>query len=206
MPASKSAVVQIQPTETARAASVLAAAFSGDEHTVGLLPKKSRGNPSVALNRLFSQLISENSGSKGYAEFGLHPITKEPSAVALWELPESLEGQTSLVDVLSYLRVFGYRVFDAARTEYNMKKNRPKEPHLYLSVLGTQPSARGHGIGDALIRSGLLHADRIGVGVYLESSSRGNVAYYQRHGFIEGTPISAYGTIQAIGMWRPPAM
>ncbi len=59
----------------------------------------------------------------------------------------------------------------------------PSEPHMYLSVLGTDPSAQGRGIGSALLAPVLRQCDADGVGAYLESSKERNVAYYARHGF-----------------------
>jgi ribosomal protein S18 acetylase RimI-like enzyme len=64
------------------------------------------------------------------------------------------------------------------------QKVHPTEPpHGYLAILGTDPSARGQGLGSAMIGPVLEECDRDGVGAYLESSKEQNLAFYARHGF-----------------------
>ena len=63
------------------------------------------------------------------------------------------------------------------------EKARPKRPHWYLTVLGTDPSFQGRGIGGALIDPILRRCDASGVAAYLESSNPENVLYYERFGF-----------------------
>ena len=60
---------------------------------------------------------------------------------------------------------------------------RPKEPHWYLSVLGTDPEHQKRGIGCALVRAGLARCDEGGAAAYLEASRPENVPYYERRGF-----------------------
>ncbi len=64
-----------------------------------------------------------------------------------------------------------------------VERNHPSEPHLYLSVLGTEPSHQGEGIGSALLAPGLALCDTEGLPAYLESSKEANVAFYARFGF-----------------------
>jgi ribosomal protein S18 acetylase RimI-like enzyme len=64
-----------------------------------------------------------------------------------------------------------------------VEQARPSEPHWHLSVLGTDPRQRRRGVGSALLRAGLDHCDAEGVLVYLESSKRANIPFYERHGF-----------------------
>jgi ribosomal protein S18 acetylase RimI-like enzyme len=54
----------------------------------------------------------------------------------------------------------------------------PQE-HWYLEFIGTSDSARGKGLGSALLEDGLSH----GVPTYLESSNPRNLGFYKRHGF-----------------------
>ncbi len=56
----------------------------------------------------------------------------------------------------------------------------PKEPHLYLAVLGADPSAQGQGVGSALLRAGLQLADEERWPAYLETATERNVALYGR--------------------------
>jgi len=60
---------------------------------------------------------------------------------------------------------------------------RPQRPHWYLTILGTDPSAQGGGVGSALIAPILSRCDETGVPAYLESSNPENVSYYRRFDF-----------------------
>ena len=57
------------------------------------------------------------------------------------------------------------------------------EPHYYLSLLGTHPAHRGHGLGMALLAENLTRIDAEGAAAYLESSNPANDQRYQRLGF-----------------------
>ena len=62
-------------------------------------------------------------------------------------------------------------------------EHEPPEPLLYLSHIGVAPERQGEGLGGALMRDGLSHADDRGVPTWLETSRVENVAYYERFGF-----------------------
>lgn len=72
-----------------------------------------------------------------------------------------------------------------------MGEYHPQEPHWYLSLIGTDPSRQGRGLGAALLKAGLARVDAEGLPAYLESSSAKNVPLYERHGF------------EVIGMIKP---
>jgi GNAT superfamily N-acetyltransferase len=57
------------------------------------------------------------------------------------------------------------------------------EPHYYLSLLGTHPQHRGHGLGMALLAENLTRIDAEGAAAYLESSNPANNQRYQRLDF-----------------------
>jgi GNAT superfamily N-acetyltransferase len=59
----------------------------------------------------------------------------------------------------------------------------PREPHWFLSLLGTEPAMWGRGLGAALVEHGLARARRAGVPVHLDTDSARNVAWYRRFGF-----------------------
>ncbi len=81
----------------------------------------------------------------------------------------------------------------------------PTEPsHWYLAILGTDPSARGHGLGSAMMAPILEECDRDGVGAYLESSKEQNLDFYARHGFrVRGERGLPRGP-RLWPMWREP--
>lgn len=59
----------------------------------------------------------------------------------------------------------------------------PSDRHLYLAVLGVDPSRQGAGVGSALLAPGLELCDRDGIAAYLETGKERNLAFYARHGF-----------------------
>jgi GNAT superfamily N-acetyltransferase len=77
-------------------------------------------------------------------------------------------------------------------------------PHWYLAILGTDPSAQGHGLGSAMMRPILEECDRDGVGAYLESSKEQNLAFYARHGFRVTSERDLPRGPRLWPMWREP--
>jgi len=83
----------------------------------------------------------------------------------------------------------------AIRLFLEVDKRHPREPHWYLSLLVTDPSAQGRGIGTRLIAPVLERCDVDGHFAYLETQKESNVAWYARSGFevvdevrLKGTP------------------
>ena len=61
---------------------------------------------------------------------------------------------------------------------------RPRENHWYLSVLGTEPDRQRTGAGSALLAEVLGRCDASATAAFLETETRGNVAFYERRGFL----------------------
>jgi GNAT superfamily N-acetyltransferase len=80
----------------------------------------------------------------------------------------------------------------------------PRQPHFYLSLLGTHDDSRGRGIGMGLLAENLRRIDELAMPAYLESTNPVNDARYARHGF---EPIGSFtvptGAIVTT-MWRQP--
>jgi ribosomal protein S18 acetylase RimI-like enzyme len=78
--------------------------------------------------------------------------------------------------------------------------NHPKEPHLYLQVLGCDPPFQGKGYGKALVDRLALEAKARPeiAGVYLETMTEANVAFYSSRGY------EIVGELYPIGVrtWR----
>ncbi|MEO9462565.1 MAG: GNAT family N-acetyltransferase [Marinomonas sp.] len=93
----------------------------------------------------------------------------------------------------------------ATQAGIQMAQQHPKEPHLYLFTIGTRRSARGTGLGKALLAPVLAACDKQGAACYLENSNPDNHSYYAMHGFEtrekfacgEGGPLME-------AMWRDP--
>lgn len=117
------------------------------------------------------------------------------SGGALWLPPGSptpgLLQQLKLANAL-WRTIGTARLPVTARALARFEAERPKRPHWYLTILGTDPSVQGTGVGGALIAPILKRCDDGGVPAYLESSNPTNVSYYRRFGF-EVTSEVAFG-------------
>jgi GNAT superfamily N-acetyltransferase len=84
--------------------------------------------------------------------------------------------------------------------------NHPRrEPHFYLSLLGTHPDHRGQGKGMGLLAANLAAIDELRQPAYLESSNRVNDHRYERLGFVDIGEFAAPGDGPTVGcMWRDP--
>ena len=81
-----------------------------------------------------------------------------------------------------------------------LSRNRPPHPHLYLNVLGVEPILQGRHFGVALLDwlrdQTALRSDLIGV--YLETATEANVAYYSHVGYRVTGEIHPLG----VRMWQ----
>lgn len=66
-----------------------------------------------------------------------------------------------------------------------LAENHPKEPHLYLQILGADPPFQGKHYGSALLERLKLEAKARPeiAGVYLETATEANVAFYSGKGY-----------------------
>ncbi len=81
--------------------------------------------------------------------------------------------------------------------------NTPSEDHWYLQMVGTHPDWPRRGLGRLLIGEGLDWARRDGLGVYLETETVENVAYYRHLGFdVRSEWDVAAGGPHMWGMWH----
>jgi len=115
---------------------------------------------------------------------GLTFVSEDLNAVALWEpplgewpvepdIPESAWEEITGPDSYVRLGAFG----DA------MDAHRPDQRHIYLSFIGVLSSARGQGLGSALLDSGLIRRGRQGVPTNLMSSNEVNLGFYESRGY-----------------------
>jgi GNAT superfamily N-acetyltransferase len=86
-----------------------------------------------------------------------------------------------------------------------MADHHPESPHFYLFTIGTRATARGQGIGRALIQPMLDVADQRDLPVYLENSNPANHGFYAAHGFEKTGDFNAGGTGPVVSpMLRAP--
>lgn len=135
-------------------------------------------------------------------------VDEDLGGAALWRAPDRWKGTIGETVRIapSAFRLMGVRTPRAMAALTGMEKVHPAEtPHWYLSILGTDPSHQGRGVGSALIRAVTDRCDEEGMPAYLESSKEANVPFYARHGF----EVTAEHRFAKDGpllwlMWREP--
>jgi GNAT superfamily N-acetyltransferase len=133
-------------------------------------------------------------------------VTPDLTAVAVCGAPD-LEHQQwrDLPAIPRSLTVFRQRSIAGLRFQSAMRAERPKEPHWYLGILGTDPDHQGQGLGSAVLAPMLERCDRDGILAYLESSKEANIPFYERHGFtVEKELRPVDGAPPIWPMARPP--
>lgn len=128
-------------------------------------------------------------------------VTQDVVAFALWIPPgrPDVEIETWITDPPTDELLGKFIALGAA-----VAANTPPENHWYLQTIGTHPDWQRRGIGSQLIDEGLERARRDGLGVYLETETVENVAYYRHHGFeIRSEWDVDTGGPHMWGMWHP---
>lgn len=121
--------------------------------------------------------------------------------VAMWEAPgRGAHRLARLRQLLPTVRAVGLRhlprtVAQLARYE----RHRPRRPHWYVADVAVTASARGLGVGSALLAHRLAEVDRSGLPAYLEATTDGSRRLYERFGFRPLGPVPVRGP-------RPTAM
>ncbi len=86
-----------------------------------------------------------------------------------------------------------------------MARRHPRTPrHWYLSLLGTDPDARGRGLASSVLQPVLGRCDGAELGAYLESSKPGNLDFYARFGFQVIGELQLPRGPTLWRMWREP--
>jgi len=109
-----------------------------------------------------------------------------------------LKGLGMLFRMISAVGLVG--TLRAVRFSHEIGKNRPREPHLYLSVIGVDPEQQGRHHGIALLdhlRS-LLNVHSDWTCIYLETATEDNLGYYARAGYQQLGEMHPLG----VTMWR----
>ncbi|MFA1543164.1 GNAT family N-acetyltransferase [Actinomadura monticuli] len=190
--------------DAAEIAAVLGRAFDDDPVWCWLLPDEA--SRARRLTGLFEVLLRRVHLRHGATEATGRDGATE--AAALWDPPGHWRVPVRLqaAQAVPLLRILGTRVPITLRTLGAIERHHPREPHWYLSVLGTDPPAQGRGLGGALLRSRLDRCDAEGVPAYLESSKERNVPYYERFGFrvTRELALPGRGCPPVWLMWREP--
>lgn len=107
-------------------------------------------------------------------------IWKPPGDYSL-SLPEQLRALPAFARILSWSRIPRSMKLMGHMDELHARH--APGPHVYLNVLGVDPSQQGRGIGRRLLEPMLLRCDAEGRDVYLETANASNVPFYERNGF-----------------------
>jgi ribosomal protein S18 acetylase RimI-like enzyme len=181
----------------------LARAFYDDPVMIWLLPdEKAR---TAQLRRLFTTMTRHHHLARGGVEVACNG--SGVGAAALWDPPnqwkESRRGQLAMTP--TFIRVLGLRSMRGRAVQELMKRVHPEEPHWYLAVIGSDPTVRGQGFGQVLMRSRLDRCDAEYCPAYLESTKSENVPYYERFGFTVTREIVLPDDGPTMwAMWRAP--
>jgi len=110
--------------------------------------------------------------------------TDDAAGAAVWALPGQWRSSPVQELRLAASVATGVRhPVSAIRGITRVENKHPKGPHMYLAMLGVDPSQQGRGLGSALITPGLEMCDEERWPAYLETAKERNVDFYGRLGF-----------------------
>lgn len=125
--------------------------------------------------------IAEAYGGRAF-DCGTAHVLENYAAVALWLPPGAGSDEATLGELVAG-SCGGQILRDLNAVFEQMAQVHPAGEHWFLPLIGVDPVAQGRGLGSALLRHGLAPCDRDGLPAYLEATSPGNRALYERHGF-----------------------
>ena len=136
-------------------------------------------------------------------------VNDELVGMALWLPPDARKSLTlrEWLCLPAILRSVGLRRTRFMLREYSgFDEVWPTDRSFhYLGLIAVSPDAQGMGVGSALLRAGVERAEKDGVGVYLETGTQPNLAFYQKHGFDILREIHLPTAPMHWAMWRPSA-
>lgn len=181
----------------------LGRAFYDDPVSVWMLPDDA--TRTAQLSKYFGTSTRYHHLAGGGVELACDGPTL--GAAALWDPPnrwkQPIASQLRMLPAL--VRSFGLRISAGRAVADLLEANHPEEPHWYLAVIGSDPSVRGRGFGQAVMQPRLDRCDAEHCPAYLESSKLENVPYYERYGFrVIGEIALPGGGPTLWRMWREP--
>jgi ribosomal protein S18 acetylase RimI-like enzyme len=194
----------IFPEQYREAARALGRAFINDPPIRTLLPEPQDPVERARLLTIFFEALLGMQRQSGEPVLGVVMDDKVVAAAVLEGagVPSMagvvLKGLIRLPGMLQGLGWGG--MMRGIQLQNELLKNHPHEPHIYLNFLGVDPDYQRHHCGSVLIeelrRLATLRSSL--TGVYLETGTEANVAYYQARGY------EVLGEIYPLGckMWR----
>lgn len=194
----------IQPHRLTEAVSVIARAFR-DEPIIGQMVAEDAAQRDRKIRDYFAWSIRVTGLSN--TDVAIDPLTDRVLGVALWEppghRPHTVRGAIALPGALRGIGRSGFTTLKAFGRA-GLRKH-PEQPHWHLVDVGTCPSARGRGVGAALVRHRLECADRDQRIVSLEATTEGSARLYERLGFERRDRLVGVADGVTV-MWREPDM
>jgi ribosomal protein S18 acetylase RimI-like enzyme len=205
MASSKPQVSLIFPEQYREAAAMLGRAFVDDpllKAMVGNIPEPAQR--ALRMTRLFSVVLKIHR-QDGQPVLGVMRDGKVGGAAIVEYVSRPQSAPMTVISGLALLpdltRVAGLSgVVRAISVLDTLTRNRPAEPHIYLNILGVEPELQRNHFGVAILdflrEQAALRTDF--AGVYLETATEANVAYYSRAGYQVLSEIYPLG----VRMWR----
>jgi ribosomal protein S18 acetylase RimI-like enzyme len=160
-------------------AAVLADAFTGYTWDTWTVAADRHTERVTALHALFLRRVVVP-----YGDLWLVEDEGEPVGAAAWMRPDR-PVPAHVWGTLSsrFQELAGDRADAAGEAVRVCAPLRPEHPHFYLGTVGVRRDRQGQQLGTSLLQPGLEECDRIGAAAYVETSSTGNVRFYERAGF-----------------------
>jgi GNAT superfamily N-acetyltransferase len=183
----------LRAEERALAVDMLATSFDDDPWFRWVLPEASSRRAWIAW-------FHDVSLRRALLEATALTLDGGPSLGAISIMPPGVAGPRVL-DWIGALRTPPQRlptrrlIALGLRTQARLDALHPREPVVYVHVLGVHPAQKGRGLGGVLLRAAMAMATARGVPLFLETSNPVNLGFYQRFGLrvvhqidLEGAP------------------
>jgi ribosomal protein S18 acetylase RimI-like enzyme len=203
-PTSWPRVALVFPEHYSEAAGVLSRAFVDDPLINALVPQpREHSARERHLAGLF-QVVLGLQRADGQPVFGVFENGCLIAAAVVEGTAHASAGATiarGLMSLPAMVRAIGWGgVGRSIRLIEDLTRNHPPKPHLYLNILGVEPSFQRRHCGVAILDHlrTLVETRADLEGVYLETATDTNVAYYARNGY------ELIGEFYPLGvrMWR----
>jgi len=119
-------------------------------------------------------------------EWGEVLLSEDRQASALLLYPHTKKSglRTILLDLKLAVKSVGLANLQKVMSrESKIKAFHPRQPFLYLWFVGVAPEKQGEGIGSRLMAEIIRESEKQELPIYLETSTRENLPFYQKFGF-----------------------
>lgn len=192
------------PAQDRTAGWMLGRAFVDDPLLRAIVGDEPVHNRAQRMGRLFGVILRSHRRD-GQPVLGVINQGRVAGAAIIEQVERPAGGWATAVAGLAFvpamIKAIGLGGVHRAMTVVDeLARSRPPEPHVYLTILGVEPALQGRHYGvvllDYLREQAALRQDL--VGVYLETATAANVAYYTKAGYEMIGEIAPLG----VRVWR----